>query len=229
MNVPDDIFETRLLTPAELAAFVKAKRDEHKWTQAVLAELAGVTERTIQRVENGEPSTFDTRRAIAKAFECHDLDIFNKPHPVPSPEKLKSYWAELDKTTLIIPITRIRDARTLRTMSEGCHCSAAEELGELSAEARRAFAETVDCLRDYNDVRDAYSMTQRLDLDGDIDTLLKRIGEAGATVGAGLRRGKFRSDAPGSEPMDLTTIYFLLAPNDALPNTVMVPKRVQLA
>ena len=228
MDVPEDIFETRLLTPEELAVFVKARRDEHKWTQTTLAELAGVTERTIQRVENGAPSDLHTRRAIAGAFKCDDLDIFNKSHPIPSPEKLKGYLAELDKTTLLFPITRVRDARTLRTMTEGSHLSDTEELGELSTEARKAFASIVDQLRDYNDVRDEVSMMLRLDLDRDIDALLKTIADAGATIGAGLRRVKVRFDEPNRKPLDWTIVFFVLAPNDALPSNLRVPRRFQL-
>jgi hypothetical protein len=53
--------------------------------------LARLNERTIQRVENGEPSTLDTRRALARAFGFEDLDIFEKPFPFPDAEKLKSY------------------------------------------------------------------------------------------------------------------------------------------
>src|SRR5215471_4354610 len=136
---PEEIFEApRLPTEAEVAEIVKTRREEHKWTQATLAEIAGLNERTIQRVENGEPSSPDTRRAIARAFECDDLDVFNKPMRRPNIEKLKAYWAELDKTTIIVPITRIQDARTLRMMSEAARGFAVDELGELSTEAREA-------------------------------------------------------------------------------------------
>jgi transcriptional regulator with XRE-family HTH domain len=228
---PEEILDApRLITPAELAEFVKMRRSEHKWSQPTLAELAGVDARTIQRVENGEPSSFDTRRAIARAFQCDDLDVFNKPMRLPNVEKLKAYCAELDKTTVIIPITRIRDARTLRTMTEGASAFDSEELGELSAEARKAFASIVDYLHDYNDVRDEYSMSQRLDVDRDIDALLKEIVDSGTAIGAGLRHTKVRakSEAPNLEPMDWTIIYFVLAPNDALPANVRVAKRFKI-
>ena len=145
---PEEIFEApRLPTEAEVAEIVKTRREEHKWTQATLAEITGLNERTIQRVENGEPSSFDTRRAIARAFECDDLDVFNKPVRRPNIEKLKAFWAELDRTTVIVTITRIQDARTLRTMSEAARGFAVDELGELSTEAREAFAWIVDELQ----------------------------------------------------------------------------------
>lgn len=228
---PEEILDARVPTPAELAQFIKSLRDENKWSQATLAEISGLTERTIQRVENGEPSSLDTRRTLARAFKFDDLDTFEKPWPFPNVEKLKAYSAELDKTTAVIPITRIQDARTLRTMTEGAESSATEELGDLAPEAREAFASIVDYLRDYNDVRDLYSMSQRLDVDRDIDTLLKTVAGAGAAVGAGLRhaRVRFKSDAPNCDPMDWINIYFVLAPNEALPSTVRVPKAFKFA
>jgi transcriptional regulator with XRE-family HTH domain len=227
---PDEILDARLPTPAELAEFIKTMRDMNKWSQATLAEIARVTERTVQRVENGEPSSLDTRRALARAFGYEDLDIFDKPWPFPNVEKLKAYSAELEKTMVAVPITRIEDARTLRTTMEGAESSATEELGELSNEAREVFASIVDYLRDYNDIRDECSMSQRLDVDRDIGALLDTISNEGAVVGAGLRhaRVRFKSDAPDREPLDWTNIYLVLAPKDALPSNVRVAKAFKI-
>src|SRR6516162_6769476 len=96
------------------------------------AELAEVTQRTIQRVENAEPSSLDTRRGLAKAFGFKDLDIFEKPWPRLDPEKLKAEMAE----SVAVVITRVREGRTLRTMFEGSSAFAANEVGELSGRAR---------------------------------------------------------------------------------------------
>jgi len=226
----EEVFEPRLLTPVELATFIKGQREERRWSQATLAELARVTERTIQRVENGEPSSLDTRRALARALGYQDLDLFDKPLPLPNVEKFKAYTAELERTTIAVALTRIRDGRTLRTMIEGAHGCTTEEIGELPSEARTAFAEMVDYLRDYNDVRTAYSMTQRLDVDRDIDELLKRISDQRAAVGAGRFPLRLRSmSAPDRPPMDWTNTLLLLAPADTLPPIVRIPKRFELA
>jgi len=227
----EEILEIRQLTPAELAEFIKMLRDANKWSQATLAEIARLTERTIQRVENGEPSSLDTKRALARAFGYEDLDVFDKPQHLPNVEKLKAYAAELERTTVVVPITRIGDARTLRTMTEGVESSATEEIGEISDGGREAFASMVDYLRDYNDIRDSYSMSQRLEVDRDIDALLKSISDEGAIVGAGLRRAsvRFKSDAPNCEPMVWANIYLVLALNDALPSNIRVPKAFKFA
>jgi len=230
---PEEIVETRELTPEELAGFIKDVRQRQGWSQATLAEIAGLAERTIQRVESGRKPSSDvhTRRALARAFGFEDLDFFEKPHPMPNPEKWKAYEAQLDKTTAVVPLTRIRDGRTLRMMAEGALACAADEIGEISPAARQAFAAMVDYLRDYNDVDDLYSMTQRIEVDRDIDAFLKTISDEHAAVGAGLRHARVRlkPNAPDCEPMDWTNIYFVLAPDKILPSLVRVPKKFSLA
>ena len=230
-DILDEICDTRLINPAELALFVKTTREGNRWTQATLAELSGLTERTIQRVENGEPSSLDTRRALAKALGLKDLDSFERPLSLPNVEKLKAYTAELEKTTVLVPITKIDSGRVLRTMIEGTESYAVEEIGDHSQAARESFMAIVDYLSDYNDLQECYSPTQRLEVDRDIDALLKTISEQNAVVGAGLRHSRLRSasDAPGLEPMDWTNIYFILCGKDALPPNIRVPKKVKLA
>lgn len=227
---PEEIIDARVPTPAELAEVVKFLRQDHKWSQSTLAELSRLTERTIQRVENGEQSSLDTRRALARAFGYEDLDIFDKPWPFPSIEKLKAFTTELERTTVLVPLTRIEDGRTLRTMIEGTSSYASEEIGECSDVARESFAAIVDYMTDYNDIRDAYSISQRLNVDRDINALLKTISDENAVVGAGLRHARIRAkgDTPGLEPMDWTNIYFILSGKDSLPPNLRVPTAFKL-
>jgi hypothetical protein len=88
----------------------------------------------------------------------------------------------------------------------------------------------VDCLRDHIDIWDEYSMTQRLEVERDIEALLQTIADEGAVVGAGLRpmRLRSKSDAPNLEPLEWTNIYFVLAPKEVLPLNVRVPKAIKL-
>jgi transcriptional regulator with XRE-family HTH domain len=45
------------------------------WSQSQLAEMAGVTTRTIQRVEQGHRPSLETSKALASVFEV-DLSLF---------------------------------------------------------------------------------------------------------------------------------------------------------
>jgi len=229
MTVPKELIDARVPTPADLAEFVQAMRDSNKWSQATLAEISRVTERTIQRVENGEPSSLDTRRALARAFGHDDVDLFEKPWPFTNPEKVKAYIAELDETTLKIALTPIKEGRTLRTMLEGAESFATDEIGELTKQAREALASLADYLRDYQNISDECSMSQKLGVDRDIDDLLQTITEQGATVGAGFRHARLRMkpDPPDKSDMDWTNIHIVIAPKEALPSGIRVPKRVR--
>jgi transcriptional regulator with XRE-family HTH domain len=223
---PDEFVTIRVPTPADMALIVKAFREKRKWTQETLAEVAGVTQRTIQRIETGTPSNLDTRRAIARAFEFDDIDFFERPLPFPDPDKLRTHKEEIERTTVEVSLARIEHGRALREMTSGVLSSVTDEVGEPSEGARKAFAELVDYLRDYNDVRDAYSATERLAVDADIDALLRTISEEHAAVGAGLRSAKVRlkTDQPDRAPMEWKNVYLVLAPASTLPSAVRVPK-----
>jgi hypothetical protein len=116
-------------------------------------------------------------------------------------------------------------------MTEGAYGSASEEFGDLSDDAREAFASVIDSLRGYNDVRDLYSQTQRLEFDRGLDAGVEdHCRDRCGAVGAGLRqtRIRFNSDGPQCEPMDWTNVYFVLAPRDSLPANVRIPKAFKL-
>ena len=157
--------------------------------------------------------------------------FLKSPGPFLNPEKVKAHIAELDKTTVQVAITAIKEGRTLRTMLESTESFATEEIGELTSEARETFASLVDYLRDYNDVSSEYTMSQKLGVDRDIDDLIQTIFEQGATIGAGLRRAllRMKPDPPERPPMDWTNIYIVIAPKEALPSVIRVPKSVQFA
>jgi transcriptional regulator with XRE-family HTH domain len=73
------INEKKAPSPAELAEIIRQLRERNKWSQAALAATAGLSERTIQRVENAQGSNHQTRRSLAGAFGFQDRDIFERP------------------------------------------------------------------------------------------------------------------------------------------------------
>jgi transcriptional regulator with XRE-family HTH domain len=88
---------SRPLDDKEVADFVRIQRDANGWTQDTLAELSGLNVRTIQRVEDGQPSTLDTRRALARAFELGDIDFLSKPVPIPTQLEVERLTQERDR------------------------------------------------------------------------------------------------------------------------------------
>ncbi len=50
------------------AVKIKRWREERHWSQEHLADLAGIGLRTIQRIENGEPASPESLKALAAAY-----------------------------------------------------------------------------------------------------------------------------------------------------------------
>ncbi len=48
---------------------IQERRRGHGWTQEQLADHAGVSVRTIQRIEHGDPATLETLKCLAAVFE----------------------------------------------------------------------------------------------------------------------------------------------------------------
>ena len=80
--------EPRTLTPIELAAVVRLFRETRGWSQEQLAEIARIAARTVQRVEDGQPFSLETRRALAGALGFKDMVAFNKPYCIPTDAEL---------------------------------------------------------------------------------------------------------------------------------------------
>ena len=184
----------------------------------------------FKRVENGEPSSLDTRRALAGALDFEDIDTFQKPWPFPNVDKLRAYTAEIEENTVLVALAVAEEGRTLRTMIEGAESYVVEQVGDLSSAAQAAFAAIVDYLSEYNDVRDCYSLSQKIEIDREIDLYLKTISDENAVVSAGLRHDKLRAkgDAPNMKVMDWANIFFVLAPRNSLPSAIRVPKTMRM-
>ena len=66
---------------------VNAEREKRAWSQDHLAEAAGLSLRTIQRVENAGSGSFETAKALAAVFE---LDVAELRAPPVSPKRQTS-------------------------------------------------------------------------------------------------------------------------------------------
>ena len=58
-------------------ADIKKLRLERHWSQEQLAEMSGLSARTIQRIESGQNADFETLKSLASVFEIN-LSSLNK-------------------------------------------------------------------------------------------------------------------------------------------------------
>jgi transcriptional regulator with XRE-family HTH domain len=69
---------------------VRSERERRAWSQEHLAEVAGLSLRTVQRIENSGAASFETARALAAVLEMDvALLALRPPHPA---RKRVYYW-----------------------------------------------------------------------------------------------------------------------------------------
>lgn len=59
----------------------RAYRLARAWSQEQLAEMAGLSTRTVQRIENGEQASLETLSALAAVFEVSITELTNDSPP----------------------------------------------------------------------------------------------------------------------------------------------------
>jgi transcriptional regulator with XRE-family HTH domain len=227
---PANVYDMRPLTPAELSAIIKDLRQQRGWTQDQLAAISGRQERTIQRVEAGEPSDLDTRRALAGAFDLSDIDIFNKPWPIPNAQRLKAETERIERETVAVSIVKFTSGRQVRELAESGQASAFDSIIELPSEAEHVWAEMQDYFRDYGDVDDCCSAVQKLDVNKDFQRMIDDLKAHGLAVGGGVRRVKVASLLDATiTPFPVSVTYLVIGPEKAFPASVRVPRKSQFA
>jgi transcriptional regulator with XRE-family HTH domain len=221
-----EIFDVRALTPQELALMVSAQRQGRGWTQTTLAEVSGLTERTIQRVEGGEPSSLDTRRALARAFEWEDIDIFSKPWPIRNAERLQKEKECFERETVPVSIVRFTGGRQARELADQTQALAFSTLAELCASGQTIWASFEDYIKDYDLAHDCCSAADKLQVNEALQHMLDDLAGLGIAVGGGTRRVKvnFPLASPEAPPLPLIVGYFVACPERAFPTSIRVPR-----
>jgi transcriptional regulator with XRE-family HTH domain len=217
------------MTPAEVGFLVKVYRDAMGWSQETLAELSGLTVRTIQRVEAEQPSGLDTRRAIARGFQIPDLNVFNKPNPFPTQQELDQQKAEFDRKYLVLD-SKVVHGRTITAMlgdKQGHGAIGPGSTVELPHAAQDVFAGILDYLRDCMDVADEASRREILGYGDEVDMMIAELRATGFCVCMAVRQtsitGKSWKD---QTPMDLDVAYLVAAPIDSPPAKIVVPRKL---
>lgn len=221
----------RPITAEELGLVVKVCRLARSWSQENLAAEAGVTVRTVQRVEAGKSCDLQTKRALARAFGAEDIDVFNRPAEFPSLERIAEERRQEEEKRrrdfLELPV-RAADGRTLIDLlaRAGCLSFGAASGFEPSKDARRSLAEAQDFMRDCLDIAGDIGATGWLDLAEDLDSLIKRLGASGVALRAAERDTALRF---GDKPMKLTVAYVVACGKGREPETVWVPNKADPA
>ncbi|MEH6525963.1 MAG: 2TM domain-containing protein [Sneathiella sp.] len=71
---------------------IQQRRLDKGWSQEYLAQVSGLSVRTVQRIEGGQRAGLETLKSLAAAFETDVADLAQEPKPMikNNPEKSKS-------------------------------------------------------------------------------------------------------------------------------------------
>jgi transcriptional regulator with XRE-family HTH domain len=177
--------------PAYIAKQVKFLRKMHGLTQENLADSAGITTRTIEKIESGRHAPDQqTLRSIARVF-CLDEKVFNKP----SAEQEAKWQADMQRVirkTAIVETTPVRTAADFLAVFAQRHALRFNNSEVTNDQALELAAALSDQLTDLNDIWDDCYMSQRLEYARSIVDLCRQIEAAGYICYMGHHRQQRR-------------------------------------
>lgn len=225
MSTADSTVQPRLLAPTELAGVVKLLREVRKWSQEQLAEISKLSARTVQRVEEGSPSSVDTRRALASAFGLEDIDVFNKPYAIPTPEQAQAALEKFEKEHITLKAEPLQTGKQLAKLAERANADMFSSSFDLPREAEEAFAALTDYFREYRDCSDLYSEVDKLTVHDELQEHITALSSLGVSLCSAMRTAKLR--AQGSmNGTDISILYVVAFPKGQEPEQFVVARAV---
>lgn len=223
--------QPRLISPAELAIICQMQRTARGWSQDTLAELTGLTVRTVQRVEAGQPSSPETRRALARVFGADDIDRFNKPHAHQTPEEFEAQERkrkedfEREYVTIdVMPMT----GRGIARLGEGVHAACVELSDDLAArkDVEDVLAELKDYVRDFMDIADEVGAGDRLTMGDEMERMVGDLRRLGCSIVGGKRSLSLPWGLSGKS-METMAVYLFIVPAGKEPAVIAIPGPVR--
>lgn len=215
--------QMQLLKPETLAWWTRLLRESSSLSQEALAAASGLNTRTIQRIENGEPSSVTTRRSLARGLGYEKTDVFDNAEIA---EKIEGFRSEMGRIANEALAAQYPDR--VRVQAE--HVRTGEQLGgfiergnafafhydeALSDEAKSVAAALFDYARDYGDADELYSATQKLSIYKDFGEILRELESMGAATHSGIRNCDFvGSHWPDRTPIRMSITYLVVDLSD---------------
>jgi transcriptional regulator with XRE-family HTH domain len=179
--------ETMERDRAYIAQQVKFLRRCHKLTQENVADMSGLTTRTIEKVESARHRPEEqTLRSLARAFQI-DVSYFEKP----TAEQEARRRAEMERAvrkTVVVPTAPVRTASEFLSAFVGQHGFRFDTPAVQTDELLQLAAEMVDWITDVNDGWDDCSRSQQLEAARSFAQLCSQLGALGYLCHIGQHR-----------------------------------------
>jgi len=214
-----------------VASNIRLLREHRAWTQEHLAQVAGVTPRTVQRVEAGEGAQVDTLQALAAALDIDvqalrfdALELIAQQLGVPrdkvTPELIAQRQKEIDAKYVKVPMTRLAASADLRAFSDAMSfyfdCLPKDDaLQDVAAAFQQDLQDLMDVGRDID-------ASHRRQFEVGTFEHVKELEKLGAVVMVGRRNGRMKVGV--SDSVAWTCVYVVVSSKEDAKETVLVPK-----
>lgn len=183
--------DTMARDPRYIAEQVKFIRKMHKLTQENLANLAGLSTRTIEKIESGRHTPDEqTLRSISRAAQL-DVSFFKKPSPEEQEWQKEELSLAQRKTVVarINPIRTTSDFLSAFEQPEAFRLDTSAVTEEVALDTAAAMA---DWIRDMGDVWEECYVSQQVEHAREFVNLCQQIERMGYVCYMGSHRQQLR-------------------------------------
>lgn len=175
---------------------IKVLRRKKCWPQSQLAEITGLSERTIQRIENNEVASMESLKAIASAFDISVDDL------------TKTKEQKNKKLDFLIRVTTERE---LFELIEGSHAHQFHHDDPENSDEVEIIGEFLQNVKDYGDIWDDIEPQDKVRATFDANIWIKNLEDLGLWVFG----GKFKKTClTRMGPVDLNVLCISLYRSD---------------
>ena len=205
---------------------VRTLRETKGWSQEQMAEIAKLSTRTVQRVEEGLPASLDTRRALASGLGFEDIDALNKPYAIPTAVQLAEQQARFNAEHLTLKAQRIETGKQLGRAVEQCSAALYHEAVDLPVEAAEVFARLTDYCRDYAVCGEMFSAVDKLGIYEELEQMVSQLADMEFTLIVATRDTQLRTNG-ATDGVPISILYVVAFPKGKEAEQLLVAKNVK--
>ena len=183
---------------------IKRKREERGWTQSHFAEIAGLSSRTIQRLEKGEGASKETLLAVASVLEVDVKTLTDENvSQIPKPDSKIVLLPKLENGKETLDVVWGADAFEM-------------DHPHVTGEEGSVVGALLENLKDMGEIGPECSLGRKIEWAEDIDTLLCELIELGFIVFGQTRRTTLSTNDGKKIKFNVATVIVAKKDNPAI-------------
>ncbi len=192
------------MTKKRLIPCLKELRQVRAWSQDQLAEISGLSVRTIQRIENGGPASYETLKSLAAAFDIAMDELTER-----KPEENKSTRNETKASHFLV---RIEEGSQLFNLLGNIHGYQFYNDEAKDRPDTELIARFIQDMKDWGECWDEVEPADRIVTAREYTDRIQELEEKGLWVFAARAKRKMQ-DHNGPFHFNILVVYILKSDN----------------